>query len=455
MTNGADSQQKGNWLESCNFVQVFRTFRMAVHPTKLVLALLAVLVSWVWGRLLDRIWAAADHTRVFEDWSAQQADCIGSALAAVTHGELGIGPGGLIGSLMAMLQGTSAVLHDHTWFAILYFVPLLFVWAFLGGAVCRIAAVQFARDEKIGAGEAISFVKQRYFGGFLLAPLLPLLMVLLVGVLLVIGGMFLSIPYVGDILASLVFGLAIFGGVVIALTLLGALVGGSLFWPTIAAEGSESLDAVSRSFHYVGATPWRTLFYGLVAMAYGALCFLFVRFLAYLSLAAAHVFAGFGTSPFGWWGVREEGANKLDMLWQAPSFDRLFSTAGTVSGVEHFSHWVILIWVFLTVMLVWAFLASFYLCASTVVYFLLRRENDAMDIEDVYLDTYEETDYTPEGVPPAAEPAAPPATEVGVPVTVEGAAVEPAPPGGDRPPEQAAEDQPAPDADDPAAGRHG
>ena len=52
MSNGAEAGHETSWLESCGFVQIFRTFRLAIHPTKLLLALLALILTWGWGSLL-------------------------------------------------------------------------------------------------------------------------------------------------------------------------------------------------------------------------------------------------------------------------------------------------------------------------------------------------------------------------------------------------------------------
>ncbi|MCH7814734.1 MAG: hypothetical protein IID40_12020 [Planctomycetes bacterium] len=336
---------------------------------------------------------------------------------------------------------------QHVWYALLFLLGTLAIWALLGGAICRMAAVQFARDERIGWRDAVTFARQRYFSGFALVPLLPVLMVLFAGLLLFLGGMFLRIPWLGDILGSLFFVLAIIGGGVIAAVTIGTIAGGSLFWPTIAAEGSESLDAVSRSFNYVGNTPWRTLFYGLVAIVYGSLCFLLVRAFAYLTLAATHAFVGYGTAPFGWW--LRDGVPKLDRLWSAPALGQLVPQPMETTGIESFSGAVIGLWVFLVLLLVWAFLASFYFCGSTVIYFLLRRDNDAMDLEDVFIDKYEEGDHAAAAPPPASPPASPPPSTAGVQLTVDGKPSEAAaPPATADPPDKDDDNDKAPaDAD--------
>src|SRR6185295_2945027 len=47
-----------NWKETFPFTLIFRSFRIAIHPSKLVLALLALLSIYCGGRILDAIWPA-------------------------------------------------------------------------------------------------------------------------------------------------------------------------------------------------------------------------------------------------------------------------------------------------------------------------------------------------------------------------------------------------------------
>ncbi len=60
-----------------------------------------------------------------------------------------------------------------------------------------------------------------------------------------------------------------------AVVLIG-LLGWPLMNPTISAEGSDSFDALSRSYSYVFQAPWHYLWYTTVALAYGAVLVFFV-----------------------------------------------------------------------------------------------------------------------------------------------------------------------------------
>ncbi len=46
-----------NWRETFPFTHLFRAFRIAMHPSKLVLGLIALLALYVGGRVLDGIWS--------------------------------------------------------------------------------------------------------------------------------------------------------------------------------------------------------------------------------------------------------------------------------------------------------------------------------------------------------------------------------------------------------------
>src|SRR5688500_1852677 len=47
-----------NWREAFPFTHLFRAFRIAIHPSKLVLGLVLLLSLYAGGRILDGIWPA-------------------------------------------------------------------------------------------------------------------------------------------------------------------------------------------------------------------------------------------------------------------------------------------------------------------------------------------------------------------------------------------------------------
>ena len=104
---------------------------------------------------------------------------------------------------------------------------------------------------------------------YLAAPVFPLVLVGIMVILLMLFGWIAWIPYVGEIVAGLFWPVVILIGFVMAIVLVG-LVGWPLMTATISTEGTDSFDALSRSYSYIYQAPWQFLWYNLLAVAYGA-----------------------------------------------------------------------------------------------------------------------------------------------------------------------------------------
>ncbi|MFP3937905.1 MAG: hypothetical protein ACLFVW_06150 [Phycisphaerae bacterium] len=367
----------------------------------------------------------------FLDW---QGDCVNKAIAAVRYRNitgglaqyrqardtrgvrpLALGPAqtvqnnpvppdgqGFLYYVLMAWQGIVWLYAEHWVFAVLLSVVTMAIVALFGGAVNRIAALHFARDERISVAQALRFSCGKFFS-FFTSPLIPLGTIVVLGLLLSVGGLLINIPAVGEIIGGLLFALAIIGGLVITFLLVGLLAGAPLMYPTIAVEGSDSFDAISRSFSYVFNRPWRGIFYGLVALVYGVITYLFVRLFAYLALVMTHSFVKLGVIA-GAPSVDPQ-ADKLDLLWARPTFNSLFGSFNwaAMSGAQQVGAFLIGVWVFLVAAAVAAYLLTFAASSTTVIYFLLRRKVDATDLDDVYVEEPEELPTPPAGPEEAPE----------------------------------------------------
>ncbi len=85
------------------------------------------------------------------------------------HAEEGVG---VLGWLVLMLWGLWWMFSTYPLFAIIFLLVGLAIWSVLGGAICRIAALHAAREEKIGMSAAVKFGLSKFFS-FYSAPLLP------------------------------------------------------------------------------------------------------------------------------------------------------------------------------------------------------------------------------------------------------------------------------------------
>ena len=444
MADEAQTIRSINWREVFPFTHLFRAFRIAVHPSKLLLALAALLLVYAGGRILDAAWPDVHSARVhefsYDVYGGMSPDALPTNLSAVRdleemasrmalgRGDLAapsslrpapqgifisffehevrhvnyvtravltgrwFGPYGVFDAIWGFIaRGPGALFYYHPLYGVIFFAWFLLIWSLFGGAISRIAAVHVARDEKISVRQALRFSISKVLS-FLFAPLIPLLIILVIGVVVsATGWVLLHIPYVGPILMGLVFFLALLAGFIMTLVALGTVGGFNLMFPTVAVEGSDSFDAISRSFSYVFARPWRMLFYTVVAIAYGALTYLFVRLFIYVMLLMTHFFVG-------WWlgngkaaGVWK-GVNGQSPMWPVPSWTDLTYNVdyAHLKWSEDVAAGTISFWVYMTIGLLGAFAISFYFSANTIIYYLMRREVDATELDDVYVEETED-----------------------------------------------------------------
>jgi hypothetical protein len=462
-----------NWGECFGFTNLFRTFRLALHPSKLVLAVVGLVLTLVLGLVLDAVWPA-DHepyaneindyvmvadfqvrratvaaeqeggpptTGIFRQMLGFQTTRVLALCESVLNFDLFAGlqytlmprtetmvPAriGALANVVLMIQGVQWLIFEHYVYAIIFFVVFLAIWSWLGGAICRIAALDAARDEKPPLKQALGFAGRKYVN-FAGAPLMGLALIAILGIALGIGGLLTSIPYAGEIVFTPFTFVALLVGGIITAVLIALVAGGGLMWPTIAIEGSDAFDAISCSFSYIYTKPWRTLLYAVVTLVYGALCYLFVRFFVFIMLILTRVFIGCGMFPTS--RPLFTDADKLDVMWPAPTFGHLVSWPNTyinhMQGWDYFGACLIWFWAVVLVLFMYAFVVTFYFSGCTMIYLLLRREVDVTDMDDVFVEEYEEP--APEPVP-AAPAGAPPA---------EAPSPEPSPP-----PQEPTEDKP-------------
>ncbi|MGD1002484.1 MAG: hypothetical protein ABSA67_17470 [Candidatus Brocadiia bacterium] len=263
-------------------------------------------------------------------------------------------------------------------------IVLLFIWSFFGGAIARIAALDFAHDERPQIGQAIAFSSGK-FGSFFWSPIVPLIFVAVLLLCNVLLGVVGRIPGAGPIIMGLFYALAAVSAFLVVLLLIGTVFGSLFMWPTIAMEGTDAFDAISRAFNYLYARPWKTLWCVLVAAVYGLAVLLFVTafagLLLYIAEQAVAAGMGYRFARIGFflrWGAPADGTT-VPQLWAAM--------------------WIKVVRV-TVVGLVLGYWASYKISAMTIIYSVLRRDVDGTDMNEVFLPEPEEE--TP--AEPPAEP---------------------------------------------------
>lgn len=406
-----------DWQGSFPFLRLFRALGMAVEPQKLMVALVMVLVIYLGGRLMDAIWGrqvyrdefrsfiAQPTMERFESWRSLQttptkgvfetvlSEKIGALqrmVGAAMDLDLGLNelieprthrPTSVIGALREMtISLPNWLWQTHPWFLAIYGLVGLAIWGLLGGAMARLAALEATRQLRAPASEAVLFAWSRW-GWFFSAPLIPLLVVGVGSLLLALGGLvFFNVPGL-DIVGALLFGLMLVGGAVVAAGLIVLVAGVHLFTPAIAVEGADAFVAVSQTFNYLLARPWRWAFYSLVSLVYGAICYIVVGVILLMALNLTHTLVG-------WWVVAEArpGLTRFDAMLEVPrvgefSYAIQWQSLGWTGKVAAS---LIAVWTYSFLGLLLAFAISFYVCVQTQIYLLLRQSVDGTPMHEVF-----------------------------------------------------------------------
>jgi hypothetical protein len=262
----------------------------------------------------------------------------------------------------------------------------LVVMAFVGASIARLSALEMAGIERAPLKDVFAFALRR-LGVFVKAPMTPFVILLAIGCVMALVAMLGAIPYLGPLIIGAAFFAFLGVSFVLMLLLLGIIGGFNLLYPTIAVEGADSFDAMSRSFAYVYARPWRLAFYSVMALVYGVVTFLFVSFAVYLVLWLTHTFVGWGMDLFGAHYGTYSGAGALETLWPAPQLWRLITPINwyAMSWPEFGGAVMLHFWVFLLITGIGAYVVSYYFSSHTIVYLLLRRSVDGQGIKEVFM----------------------------------------------------------------------
>lgn len=384
------------------FPNVFRAFRISIQPTKLILAFLALAAVCLTGRAMDFTKTVVvapngmteldayvvssppvhEHIDLFTETGARTGVFITlwnfgarqfheAMLASAAYDGVTA-----VQSVVACFMAIAWAFTYHPVYSVVLFAVTLAMMALFGGAICRIAALQFAQGEKPGLSEAVRF-GARKFHSFLTAPITPVGIIALMGTFIFLLGLAGNIPYVGELSVGLFLPLALLLGALIAIIAIGALGGFNLMFPTIAYEDSDCFDAISRSFSYVYNKPWHMGFYTILAYIYGAICYGFVRFFSFLLLRITYLFLQLGF--FG-------DDAKLTEIWPKPeSTDFLGAVQATPQNWSTSAGtFLIYLWVLVVAGLMISFVISFYFSSNTIIYALMRKRVDGTALDEVY-----------------------------------------------------------------------
>jgi len=400
------------------FPRIFETFRVAINFKNLIIGLGAITVICLVGKIMDAGGTVAatsaggrtitelhvylsnpDQVASFIEQNKDSGKSTGvfttlwrfagkkfhAALNALFKFDLP----GVASNIGEYFRGVGWALKHHSFYCLLFGVIKLAVITIAGGSICRIAALRFARGEKAGLSEVLRYSTSRFLS-FFMTPLAPAAIIIFFGFCIFLLGLIGTVPGFGELITALLMPLVLVAGALITIVLIGTAAGFNLMFPAIAYEGSDCFDAISRSFSYVYNKPWRMGFYTAVAGVYGAICYVFVRFFAFVLLWSSRQSLTLGARLVAWFvglfGAESRLLAKFAILWPEPSFTNLLGTYDLAAANWTQSAASIVIYLFLQVIigLVVAFIISFYFSANTMIYSLMRNRMDNTALDEVF-----------------------------------------------------------------------
>jgi hypothetical protein len=391
------------WSDVCPWLGIFRTFRLAIGFRALLMGAMAILITVIGWSFFGRVFKDKEDVTASTAWLMPYADSplekttaivpdipavlstthileVAQSASPEMHGELAasltsqVETGNPLSYTFNYLnqplrEGLAQEVHLKSVIClILCGLWSLSVWAFFGAAICRIASVQLATSERLGWGSALRHACIKY-PAYFSAPLIPLLGVALAALPVLVVGLIMHLfGGFGVFLAALSWPLMLIAGLVMTLLLLGLFFGWPLMWGTISTEGTDSFDALSRSYAYVFQRPLHYLFYAIVASILGWLGWILVQ-----NFASAIIWMTYWAAS---WGANDELVGKV-ML------------GGELPGLGNAGVWLIHLFTGCVKLLAVSYLFSYFWTASVAIYFLLRRSVDATEMDEVFLDTDE------------------------------------------------------------------
>jgi hypothetical protein len=343
--------------------------------------------------------------------------------------------------------------HDH-WIALSYSIVfgvlLLGIWSYFGGAIARIAAYEIAKDgERIETRKALQFARRKFWS-FFWAPLICLIGFLFFAFCCYAGGVVgkaLDYLWVGSVLVAVLLPLALLSGFIMTLILVGSVTGLPLFLPAVAAEGTDSFDAVSRGFSYVYSRPWHYLGYQGISAAYGYVCIAFVILFA---VTMCHLGVKMGEMGFelcGAWVRKDAQGQRLSEFrdvsnaawgmilserhtdsriyrWDCASivrephpYGRLMVLSNQIVNADRdvrelpLNHTLagvaVTLWLVITLGLALGYVVSYAISQQTMIYYILRKKVDGIEMNEVFEEQEEEAKPAEAAGPAGAPPPAP------------------------------------------------
>lgn len=289
MSSQTSSAPKFSWATTLPWLLIFRSLSPAFSATVILFALMGVVASPMGWIVSERVFLGSEGARNADPILAEVAEInrspYRSVFLATEKGENGLTVLGhkLTGPRLVFEQFVKPFYalfgSANTAREFLYFLVgslwMLVVWSFVGLGITRVSLLRFTRNEHAGLDDAFEYALD-YFATCFSALSMPIGFAFLLCIPTFVIGLILGFDF-GALLIAAIWFLVLAIAFLLGLLLLGLMVSWPLVVCSVAAEGQNAFDAITRAFAYVFQRPVNYFFYLLVALLFGGVCWLAVH----------------------------------------------------------------------------------------------------------------------------------------------------------------------------------
>ena len=333
-----------SWHECFPWLILFRATLIGFYLRVLLLAYLGVCIlavgNWI-GLNLFGSWVSEGAGPVLAASPTNFLDIVQDALRGGNPFQ-SIFPAPTFGGLLVFL------------FYSLWYIA---TFAIFGGAISRIAAMEYSVNDRCGLKGALGHSLRKFISYFL-SPIFPMIGVTMLMVILLVFGL---INWLGPWAAVVtgIFGfIAVLVSIGIGMLVVPLILGWPLMWGAISTECSDHFDALSRCYAYVTQRPFHYLLYLIVALLGGLVGYFAMNLLVVTSLAAL--------STGLQWG---QGLEQTEAIL-----------------THNFAGPIWRFWYGVVERLVPAYSFGYFFAVFAGIYLLLRRDVDQAEIDEIVLD---------------------------------------------------------------------
>ncbi len=322
MSSPISSAPRFNWADTFPWLIIFRSLSVACSATILLFALIGVVATPMGWIVSERVFLGSEeylnsHPILAEIAEINRSPYRGVFLATESDQNA-------ITLLGQKLSGPKLVFEQtiKPFYAIfgsantsrefLYFLCgslwSMVVWAFVGLGITRVSLLRYTRNEHAGLDDAFDYAVD-YFPTCLAALALPIGFAFLLCIPTFLIGLMMGFD-LGALLVGIFWFVVLGIALLLGILLLGLMVSWPLVVSSVAAEGQNAFDAITRAFAYVFQRPVHYLFYAMIAVVFGGVCWLVV-----------HEFTDSVVRLSYWstsWGANRTGADRIEQFKTPP-----------------------------------------------------------------------------------------------------------------------------------------